>query len=258
MWSLLKNNFSCAEIETFKENQKHFEKLINIKSTINTRASKVPHFLKNKSYLREINRTKERNINIINNLMNNKLRSVSKSPSLYSKKLNNPKYCPAFDKQRFNFSRIEREKIISKENESFYKRFTERKPTYSTKKLLKKSDFEKYIKSNISRTKFLPKINLQMCTFREFKSNLFEETLRLKKLKNKWINENKLLDNSATVNVENTKYINNPLSLSLSANNNLLKKDIYEQKTTNNKFSYLNNKNENVKHIKAQKREFQF
>ena len=257
MWNLLKNNFSCSEIEAFKENKIHLEKLISIKSNINNKANEVPLFLKNKTYLRELKRNKERNINLINNLMDNKLKSVSKSPSIYSKKLNNPKYCPAFDKRRFNFSKIERERQISTENKSFYKRFNERKATYSTKKLLKKSYFEDYLKSNISKKKFLPKINLQMCTFKEFKSHLFEQTQRLRKLKTKWLNETKLPDKSRTINVENSKSINNPLSLSLSFNNNLRKKDIYEH-LKDKKFNYLKNKAENVKHIKTKKRQFQF
>ena len=162
MWSLLNNNIYCAEKEQLKVNQIHFEKLLCTKSKINNKGIKTPFFLKNKSYIRELARTRAAKINAINNLMNRKLKLVARTPSRYSREINTPKYCPAFDKLRFNFDRIERDRKIKSENLSFYSRFKERKPTYSTKNFLKKSEYEKHIRSNIARSTELQRFSLKL------------------------------------------------------------------------------------------------
>ena len=231
MWSFLKSSMSCSEKEELKQNQKHFEKLMCIKPSINNKGLEIPYFLKNKSYLRELKRERERNINIINNMMENKLREVAKSPSKYSKEIITPKYCPAFDKQRFNFSTLERRRIILSENKSMYKRLNERKPVYSTKNLLKKSDFEKYIRNNISKKRFLPKVGLKMCTFREFKSNLLRETRRLNENSN-YLNDLNLSENIYKPYISSKQNkINNQLCFSFNNNNYLSDRDSASYKT---------------------------
>lgn len=223
MWNLLRNNYLCDEQEILRTSQIHLEKLLNTKSNISTKGPKTPLFLKNKSYLKELIRTKQRNIKINNNIMYNKLISVSNSPSIYSKFNNIPKYCPAFDKRKYTYSRMERERTISCENQSFYKRFSRSKSTYPITYFLKKSKYEDYIRHNISRTRFLPKVTLKLCTFKEFKSNLMKETSKIK-------------DNSQTLNETNISIISKPKDnshnlnkthqINSSNNNNLLKKDL--------------------------------
>ena len=105
---------------------------------------------------------------------------MANNPSPYSKYTNIPKYCPALDKLRFNYSKIERDNNIYNENESFFKRFSSKKSIYSTKKFLKQSEYENYLKNNISNSRFLPDIPLRLVTFRQFKSNLLKQTKKIR------------------------------------------------------------------------------
>jgi hypothetical protein len=178
--------------------------------------------------------------------MENKLREVAKSPSKYSKEIITPKYCPAFDKQRFNFSTLERRRIILSENKSMYKRLNERKPVYSTKNLLKKSDFEKYIRNNISKKRFLPKVGLKMCTFREFKSNLLRETRRLNENSN-YLNDLNLSENIYKPYISSKQNkTNNQLCFSFNNNNCLSDRDSASYKTPKSS----NETSKNMKKVK--------
>ena len=221
MTFLLYNNYSCSEKETFKSYQKLFEKLLTVKSKLNNKASETPIFLKCKASLKEHKKDEERKITKINNLLNTKIQSVMNSPSKYSQRLSSPKYCPAFDKQRFNYSRIELEKKIKSENSSLLIRFTKRKPTYSTKNLLKKYNYEQYIKKNISKSKFLPKVSLKLRTFGDFKSNFIKDSAIL---------FNKFDD------------INNT-TLSEINNNNSFKNNLVIEKNNKTNFSFNENNN---------------
>lgn len=230
MWSLLNNNIYCAEKEQLRNNQIHFEKLLCTKARVNNKGNEMPFFLKNKSYLRELIRTRERTINVINNMMNKKLKSVAKSPSSYSKYISTPKYCPAFDRKRFNFSRVEQERKIYSENKSFYKRFMERKPTYSTKNLLKKSNYEQNIRNSISRGRYLQKFSLKLCTYREFKSNLMKMSSYLRD-KIESLNDTCLSDNCLKTNsIEYSNSFNNDLYFSSNNNNSLSMNNFYNKK----------------------------
>lgn len=233
MWNLINNNFICGEKELLRVNKIHLEKLLNIKSNLNNKAREVPFFLKNKSYLREIIRTERNKRNKDNNTMYKKLVLMATSPSPYSK-CHRPKYCPAFDKHKFNYNKIEREINIYNDNVSFFKRFSNKKSVYSTEKYLKKSDYENYIKFNISKTRFLPKIPLKLCTFRQFKSNLFKESSKIKEsIKN--ILESQKLNNKEKIQLIKSNSMNN---LFFQKNNRLQENLRYN----NNKFN-LNNIN---------------
>ena len=213
MWNTINNNFICSEKELLRVNKIHLEKLLNTKSELNSKASETPYFLKNKSYLREFIRARELKRNNDNNIMLKRLIFMATTPSPYSK-YNTPKYCPAFDKQRFNFDKIEREVNIYNDNISFYKRFSKKKSYYSAKRFFIKNDYENMIKHNISKSKFLPKIALKLCTYRQFKSNLLKESDRIKEsiktlLKtNKEFNKNYRLNKSKSVYnlLHNKKY----------------------------------------------------
>ena len=204
MWNLIYNNYSCSEIETFKSYQKLFEKLLMVKSNINNKGKETPIFLKCKTSLKEQKKDEERRITKINNLLNTKIKSVMNSPSKYSKIFSSPKYCPAFDKQRFNFSRIELEKKINSENNSLLIRFIKRRPTYSTKNLLRKYNYEQYIKNNISKSKFLPKVSLNLRTFGDFKTNFIKDSINL-------FNKFENLNNTTLSEINN----NNPIKKNL-------------------------------------------
>ena len=68
MWSLLINNYSCNEKDILRTSQIHFEKLLSAKSNINNKVPKIPIFMKNKIYLKQFIKAKERKINIGNNI----------------------------------------------------------------------------------------------------------------------------------------------------------------------------------------------
>ena len=172
---------------------------------------------------------------------------MASTPSPYSK-CYKPKYCPAFDKQKFNFDKIEREYNIYNDNVSFFKRFSNRKTLYSAKNYFKKNDYENYIKCNISRSKFLPQIPLKLCTFRQFRKNLFKESGKIReKMKNfskshnddlyfiKSNSTNDLLTRKSNGAKEDTTYNNNNNNrLYLNNINNFVVKDLY---CSNNKYS---------------------
>ena len=256
MWSLLNNNIYCAEKEQLKVNQIHFEKLLNTKARLDNKPSEIPFFLKNKSYLKELIRTRDTKINYINNMMNKKLKFVSKSPSQYSSFINSPKYCPALDKQRFNFARIEREREIHSENISLYKRFKEKKPTYSTKIFLKKSENLERIKNNISKGRHIQKFSLKLCTFREFKTNLMRESSKLRG-KMKSLNETSLSNNNLynTKSLEYPNSFNNVLNFSSDNNNSLSIRNLGNKKSRI-KLKYMKNKINNIKHLNSKQVNF--
>ena len=172
MWNKLRNNFLCDEKEVLRISQIHLEKLINIKTHIDNKRPITPLFFRNKTILKESNRKKEREINFGNNIIYTRLSSVKNILSPYSKSRNIPKYCPAFDKKKFDFAKKEKQRTISSENFSFFKRFIKRKSFYPFLNFMKKSKYDEYIKNNISKAKFLPKISLKLCTFKELKKKL--------------------------------------------------------------------------------------
>jgi hypothetical protein len=237
MWSQINNNFICSEKEILRVNKIHLEKLLNTKSDINNKGPEIPFFMKNKSNLREIIRTERFKRNKDNYLMYKKLLSTAATPSPYSK-CYKPKYCPAFDKQRFNFDKIEREYNIYNDNVSFFKRFSARKSLYSAKKFLKKNDYENYIKNNISKSKFLPQIPLRLVTFRQFRKNLIKESNKIREIIQIFIRSKKLNGNKALYPIKSN-----------SMNNLLTKKSIREKEDLKNRSSdynsrlYLNNIN---------------
>ena len=154
--------------------------MLNKKSYLNNKGPEIPYFLKNKLSLKELIRSNQSRINNDNHVMYKKLMYMANNPSPYSKYTNIPKYCPALDKLRFNYSKIERDNNIYNENESFFKRFSSKKSIYSTKKFLKQSEYENYLKNNISNSRFLPDIPLRLVTFRQFKSNLLKQTKKIR------------------------------------------------------------------------------
>ena len=252
MWSLLFNNYFCNEKDILRTNQIHLEKLLNTKSNINDHGPLVPLFLKNKLYLRQLLKTKERKINIGNNIMYNKLTFAANSTSPYSKSKNIPKYCPAFDKKKFNYFRMERERTISSENKSFYKRFSKRKSNYPTTFFLYKSEYEEYIRHNISRTRYLPRATLKLCTFKKFKSNLMNETEKVKENMNSF---NKLNISNISKSRNHNNKLNNTYQIDSVSNNNLIKKDI--QKKVIYKFKNMK-RCQSVKHRTFNKNTYDF
>jgi hypothetical protein len=228
MWNLINNNYICNEKDILRVHKIHLENLLNKKSYLNNKGPEIPYFLKNKLSLKELIRSNQSRINNDNHIMYKKLKHMANNPSPYSKFTNMPKYCPALDKLRFNYSKIERDNNIYNENESFFKRFSSKKSIYSTKKFLKQNEYENYLKNNISNSRFLPDIPLRMVTFRQFKSNLLRQTKKIRDNMKKaamtrggLTKQNKLIKSNSTRDLiridrnnidENFRYNNNYLN----------------------------------------------
>ena len=112
MWNLINNNYICNEKDILRVHKIHLENLLNKKSYLNNKGPEIPYFLKNKLSLKELIRSNQSRINNDNHIMYKKLMHMANNPSPYSKFTNMPKYCPALDKLRFNYSKIERDNNI--------------------------------------------------------------------------------------------------------------------------------------------------
>ena len=233
MWNLLSNNYICDEKALLRTSQIHLEKLIKAKTYINNKSPITPSFFKNQTTLKESIRKKERKIKIGNYIMYKKLSSMENILSPYSKSRNLPKYCPPFDKKKYDFAQKEKQRTISSENSSFFKRFVKEKSFYPILNFAKKSVYEEYIKHNISKAKYLPKISLNLCTFKEFKKNLLRDNLLSK-------------DNSRDINIKNLSNItNNKTNKKIIHLNNTFNKE----NNNNNKLFINNIKKKNSKDI---------
>ena len=245
MWNLISNNFYCNEKEILRTSQIHLEKLLNIRANIDNKGPETPFFLRNKLHLKQNLKEKKRKIVIGNNIIYRRLSSVKNICSPYSKSRNFPKYCPAFDKMKFNFNRKEKQRIISSENSSFYKRFSQNRSFYPFLSFMKKSEYEEYIRHNISKTKFLPKVSLKLCTFKEFKQHFMREYPMLNEKDNSLyhnnINKSLLSDNAKAVsdNKTNNKKIrlNNTFNKEINENNQLF---IDDMKKRNSRYNINN------------------
>ena len=183
MYGLGGNSIICSEKELLRTHKIHLEKLLHTKPDLNTKGNEIPNFMKNKLYLKEIIKEKEMKNKYENFIMAQKLYFHSKSPSPYSIVKITPSYCPAFDKRRFNFDKVEKQRSINSQNYFLYKRFFEKKSYYPTKKILKQNDYENYIKNNISRFQGHKPFNgLSLCTYEQFLNKLEKATKNYNRL----------------------------------------------------------------------------
>ena len=253
MWNLINNNFICSEKDILRNHKIYLENLLHKKSYINNKGPETPYFLKNKISLKGLIKDNDTKINNDNHILHKKLMLTLSSPSLYSKCNNLPKYCPAFDKQRFNFDKIERDINIYNDNTKFYKRFSSKQSIYSSKKFFKKNEYEKYLKKNISYSKFLPNIPLRLCTFKQYKLNLINEMKKIKGNKKnrnefkKSNNRNKFLFKSnSSDNIYMNKNKNKINLIEYIKNNNFLNKS-NNNLSTNNLYLFNSNISRNKK-----------
>lgn len=182
MWNLKHLNLRCLQKERLYQHKIHLENLLSAKSNLKTKGPKCPSFLANQISLKDFLSIQAHKLNYDNLVLYKQLKFFS-SFSPYSKdnKKMIPRYCPALDKVRFNFDKIEREREINKENINFFNRFSSRKSKYEKKNYLKKNYYEQYLRDNINRNN-LPNPNLEFCTFDQFKNKLRKKGLQLKKL----------------------------------------------------------------------------
>ena len=184
MWQTIKSNLICGYLEAYENQKKHIERVISAKEiTKNKIPPYYPKFLKLKVYKNYIEETKNDKLKEENKMYFYKINKAKEKSSQYSR-INEPKKCPAFDKDLIYFKRINNEIKNYKENVRFYNKignissyynheeFKERnKLLDDNSKLLQKSIFdispslfflspsrikkevEKYKNSNIIRSK---------------------------------------------------------------------------------------------------------
>ena len=121
MWRLRKNNLLVNEKDKLFVHKIHLERLLHAKTHIENKGPETPYFMKNKLSKKEIMRVKEKKRCYENNIIFSRLLAINNTFSPYSK-INKPQYCPALDKIRHNFDKIERQNDIYKNNQLLFKK----------------------------------------------------------------------------------------------------------------------------------------
>ena len=170
MWRIRKNNLLINEKDKLFVHKVHLERLLHAKTHIQNQGPETPYFMKNKLSKKEILRVKENKRCYENSIIFSRLLEINNAISPYSKS-NRPAYCPAFDKKKHNFDKIEKQKEIHKHNQFLFNRLISEKPFYPTQHLFDVNNFENYLRGNIQR-QHLPNPNLRFVTFKQFKKNI--------------------------------------------------------------------------------------
>ncbi len=169
MWRFRKNNLLVNEKDKLFVHKVHLERLLHAKTTIKNKGPEIPYFMKNKLSKKEILRVKEKKRKYENSLIYSRLIDINNSFSPYSQVFR-PKYCPAFDKKKHFFEKIEKMKELNKHNKFLFNRFLNEKSFYPTKLFFRTNDFENYLKGIIKKPFDNP--NLKFATFSQFKNNI--------------------------------------------------------------------------------------
>ena len=169
MWRLRKNNLLVNEKDKLFVHKIHLERLLHAKTHIENKGPETPYFMKNKLSKKEIMRVKEKKRCYENNIIFSRLLAINNTFSPYSK-INKPQYCPALDKIRHNFDKIERQNDIYKNNQLLFKKLLKEKSFYPRENYFNLYDYENYLKNNIKKKIDNP--NLKFATFNQFKKNI--------------------------------------------------------------------------------------
>jgi hypothetical protein len=170
MWRIRKNNLLVNEKDKLFVHKVHLERLLHAKTTIKNKGPEVPYFMKNKLSKKEILRVNENKRCRENSIIYSRLIEINKSFSPYSQ-IYRPQYCPAFDKKKHFFDKIEKIKDIRSHNKFLFNRFINEKSYYPTKLFFKINSYENYLKENIKRQHF-DNPNVKFVTYSQFKNNI--------------------------------------------------------------------------------------
>ena len=139
--------------------------------------------------------------------------SIAEKKSPYSLDETFPIYCPAFDKKKFCFNKIERNREINKINDLLYKKFLSIKSSYSTKNFLKQYNYKKNIENRIKKVNLNP--NLSFVSFNKFRQNVFSELIKIKiKKSNSSKNINEKINNDNNLILKKLNFNNNHINFS--------------------------------------------
>ena len=238
MWRFRKNNLLVNEKDKLFVHKVHLERLLHAKTHIQNKGPEIPYFMKNKLSKREILRVREKKRCYENSIIFSRLLEINNALSPYSKS-NQPVYCPAFDKKKHNFEKLEKQKAIYKHNQFLFNRLISEKPFYPTQRLFEISDFENYLRGNIRR-QHIANPNIRFATFKQFKKNIVRN-YKLKRCNSAKIfrptlvSRNDGIENEKNDNYDN--YSNYTLGMIYNKSyNNLMKNK--SSKRNNNNISY--------------------
>jgi len=159
------NKFECLMVH-----KGHLERLAQITKVVNTKKPKIPSFLSKGIRDPGIRKEKELKVRYENKIIFDRMYEIRKKYSPYSACVNIPFKCPAYE--LLSYHRLKKNKVIQKENNKLYKRFTFTKPTLNAEKLHKEYQYKQYLESNISQNKNRVNPNLDFIEFERFNKRI--------------------------------------------------------------------------------------
>ena len=159
------NKFECLMVH-----KGHLERLAQARKVINTKKPKIPSFLLKGIRNQGIAKEREMKIQYENRVLFNRMYEISKNFSPYSKNLNIPSHCPAYE--LLSYHRLKKNRIIKVENNKLYKRFNFAKPTLTADKLNQEYQYNQYLESNISQNKNRINPNLEFVDYEKFNKRI--------------------------------------------------------------------------------------
>ena len=159
------NKFECLMVH-----KGHLERLAQARKVINTKKPKIPSFLLKGIRNQGIAKEREMKIQYENRILFNRMYEINKHFSPYSKNLNIPSHCPAYE--LLSYHRLKKNRIIKVENNKLYKRFNFAKPTLTADKLNQEYEYNQYLESNISQNKNRVNPNLAFVDYEKFNKRI--------------------------------------------------------------------------------------
>ena len=159
------NKFECLMVH-----KGHLERLAQARKVINTKKPKIPSFLLKGIRNQGIVKEREMKIQYENRVLFNRMYEINKHFSPYSKNLNIPSHCPAYE--LLSYHRLKKNRIIKVENNKLYKRFNFAKPTLTADKLNQEYEYNQYLESNISQNKNRVNPNLAFVDYEKFNKRI--------------------------------------------------------------------------------------
>ena len=250
MWKTQKNNLICSYLEAYEDQKRHIERVLSAKNkTQNTIPPYYPKFLKLKSYKHYMEEEKSEHISKENRILYYRIKDAIKKPSEYSK-INEPKKCPAFDKEKLLLKRIKHEINNYQENIRFYYRIEKANSFYPKEEWLKRNKELDENSRIFQKSIFDISPNLMFSSPERIKNEI-------ERYRNKRRNSKKIKSRPMTQRSSSHKKNNNNLNKTYNVNENIhnldnknnnnpqnLKKDEKKNKPKNYK-QIIKNKNNN-------------
>ena len=236
MWRFRKNNLIINDKDNLFVHKVHLERLLYAKPHIQNKGPEIPYFMKYKLSQKELLKVKERKRCYENGIIFSRLLEIDKSASPYSVK-NQPAYCPAFDKKKHYFDKLEKLRDLTKENQFLYSRLVSERSYYPSKLHFNINDFEIYLRNNIKRTR-MDNPNIKFATFTEFRRNL-SKNYNLKKSYSTGMISGAHLHNKKKLNIDIKSRNNNNNNMIYGYTSFRSNKHINLNKNKNNVFSTM-------------------